>query len=132
MIEGDEMINVVKIKAAFEDIRGSIFDIIEGEVRHVGIIKSKVGSVRARHYHKKSTQYTFIISGKVEFFEKKLHEKNAKMEKVILGPFDLVITPPGIYHAIKCIEDCIFLDMTSESRVGNGYEEDTVRVDEPI
>lgn len=123
------MINVIKVKSAFDDARGSIFDIVEAEVRHVGIIESKKGSVRAKHYHKKSTQYTFILSGKVEFFEKDMKTENAKLDKTTLGPFDLVITPPGVFHAIRCLEDCVFLDMTSESRAGKGYEEDTVRVD---
>ena len=123
------MINVIKIKPAFNDERGSIFDIVEKEVRHIGIITSKKGVVRANHYHKKSIQYTFILSGKVEFFEKDLRLKNPKTESVTLGSFDLVITSPMVIHAMKFLEDSVFLEMTSESRVGNGYEEDTVRVD---
>lgn len=123
------MINVIKVKSAFTDERGSIFDIVQNTVGHVGLITSKKGVIRARHYHKKSTQYTFVLSGKVEFFEKDPRSKNPKIESVTLGPFDLVITPPMVIHAMKFLEDSVFLEMTSESKSGDGYEKDTVRVD---
>ena len=126
------MINVVKIKPAFTDDRGSIFDVVEDNVGHTGIIEIRRGAIRGKHYHKRSTQYTFLVSGKMEFFEKDLIHKNSKIESVVLEPFDLVITPPMKAHAMKGLEDSVFLDMTTESRSGKGYEEDTVRLEMEI
>lgn len=120
---------VRKIKPVFVDDRGTITDILEEVVGHVGIITSKAGSIRAKHYHKESTQYTYVINGKVEFKTNDFREENSKIKSVILESGDLIITPPMIVHKMIFLEDTVFLDMTTKSRKDGGFERDTIRVD---
>lgn len=119
---------VFTIEPAFTDDRGSIFDLVEAPVGHVGMITSNEGAVRANHYHLESTQYTYVISGKLEL--KTRHKDEDGEPRVdILEAGMLAVTPPHIIHAVTALEDTVFLDATTKSRTDDGYEEDTVRVD---
>ena len=51
-----------------------------------------------------------------------------KLEKVILNAGDMVYTPPMAAHAMKFLEESIFLTMAKNSRSQQNYESDTVRV----
>ncbi len=122
--------SVIRLKPAFEDERGEIWDILDNcRLEHVGFIRSKKGSVRGNHYHKRSTQYTFVLDGKIQFYRKDLRSgDSASVEKLVLGPGDLAIDPPGVAHAVLALEDSTFLDMMDVHREGNAYEDDTVRI----
>lgn len=123
------MENVKKIVPSFEDNRGTISDILDGEIRHIGIITSKSGAVRGKHYHKKATQYIYVLSGKLKSFTKDLRKENPRVESKILVPRDLEITPPMVVHSHKALEETVFLVLTTEPRIDGGYEGDTFRVD---
>lgn len=114
------------IKPAFSDARGDIFDIIEEPASHVGLVTFKKGAVRGNHYHKKSTQYTYILKGKIKFVISGLNGKNKKEFILKEGMFSRI--PPRIVHAYKALTPATMLDMTTLSRGAKGYEEDTVRV----
>lgn len=114
----------------FEDERGTIRDILTGEeVNSVTIITCKAGSVRGNHFHKKTNQYTYIVSGKVLFAAQ---ESNGPVETRELTAGDLVFSPPGEKHALKALEDSIFLSLNKGLRQGKDYEKDTYRLEEPI
>ena len=129
---GEQIEDFKRLIPQFTDERGSIFDLIEEQVGHVGLITSNKGAVRGKHYHKKSTQFTFLLSGKMEFFTKDLRNKDSKVKSVIMEPYDLIATPPNVAHAMRAIENCVFLDCTTESRGEQGYEQDTVRIEMEI
>jgi len=58
------MSEIKKIDLAYEDERGIILDIFESEPKdHGALITFNSGAVRANHYHKLTTQFTFLISG---------------------------------------------------------------------
>jgi quercetin dioxygenase-like cupin family protein len=123
------LVEVKKIKPAFEDERGSIADILIGEnVQHAGIITSKAGAARGSHYHKLSKQYNYILSGKMELVVADARKKDYKKEKITLVPGDFVAIPPMVIHALNAVEDSVFLVFTSEARIGQNYENDTFRV----
>lgn len=123
------LVEIKKIKSSFEDERGSISDILLGEkIEHVGIINSKANALRGSHYHKISTQYNYILKGKIELTIKAANDINANKQKIILNEGDYVKIPPNIVHALKAITDSTFLVFNSEARIGNNYEEDTYRV----
>lgn len=124
----DEVI-IKKIEPAFTDARGEISDLLEASVNHIGLITSKKDAVRANHYHKVSTQYSYTIKGSLELSIKDLRKENAPVEKYILSEGYFAQIPPNVIHAYKALEDSVFLDITTLSRLDNGYEEDTVRVD---
>ena len=56
------------LKPVFSDKRGDIFDIVEGKVGHVGLVTFKTGVIRGNHYHKKSTQYSYVLDGTIELW----------------------------------------------------------------
>lgn len=115
-----------KIKSAFSDKRGDIFDIIEEPISHVGLITFKKGAVRGNHYHKKSTQYTYILKGKIKFTASDIYGKHKK--EFILEAGMLTRIPPKIIHTYKALTPAVMLDMTTMNRKDKGYEKDTVRV----
>lgn len=116
---------VKKIEPVLEDERGIIANILEEHISSVAIITSKKGAIRANHYHPDQVQYVYLISGKYESVSKDLKNKNAKIEKQIIMPGHLVITPPMIAHAWNVLEDSVMLNLTTGSRASGKYEQHT-------
>ena len=123
-----EEFKLVKIEPAFEDERGKIYDLLEMDVKHIGMITSIKGSLRANHYHKLSTQSTYMLKGKIELTIIDLRVENAEPKKVIMTSGDLAIIPPMVVHKYLALEDSEFLDFTTESRLDDGYEKDVYRI----
>jgi len=122
---------VLHKKINFQDERGTITDIfINDPKEHGTIIFSKKGTVRGNHYHKKSTQYTFIISGKLIMLSQKIGVK--KIYRHILRPNDLMIHSPKEAHTLIADEDTIFLALAEGVRGGKNYEKDTFRLSDPL
>ncbi len=117
----------INLKIAFKDRRGKIIDLIEGEkINAITFITIKKGAIRGNHYHKKSWQWNYIISGKMRLVTKM---PNKKIKKTLLNPGDLALTLPGELHALIGIEDCKFLVFSKGPRSGKGYETDTFRLE---
>jgi quercetin dioxygenase-like cupin family protein len=115
-----------KVKPVFTDARGDVFDILEDKIGHIGIVTFRKGAVRGNHYHKKSIQYSYVLDGKVELTVS--HVDGSKKRKYILTAGTLTTIPPHIAHTYRGLTKASMLDMTTLSRTGNGYENDTVRV----
>lgn len=121
---------VISKKVAFEDVRGQITDILEGEViESVTIISSKRGAVRGNHYHKETVQYAYILKGVFRLFTQLPGEE---VKTAIIGPGDLALTPPMERHAFVALEDSEFLALTRGPRGGKGFEKDTYRLAEKL
>jgi len=120
---------ITKIKPAFTDERGSITDVLTNiKLDHVGIIISKKGSIRAKHFHKEQKQWTIILRGKLKIVQKNLLDDSSQIETVELNPMELIVTPPYHYHSHEALEDTEFLVFTTKSRNGTSYEDDTFRI----
>lgn len=116
-------------KAAFSDARGSITDILDGvPLNAVTIITNKKGAVRANHYHKKTIQYTFVLTGRVKYVSK----SKAGLTTKIMKPGDLAISPPNEWHATEALTDATFLALAHGLRHGRDYEKDTFRLADPL
>ena len=118
---------VKKIKPVYMDERGPIMDILNEKLNHVGIIITEKDAIRGNHYHKLSIQYTYVLSGKFEVLIAK-SDSSENVKKIILEAGEIIIIPPGIIHRFRALERATIIDMISESRVGNAFEEDVVRV----
>jgi len=121
-----DKVKIKKIKPVYIDKRGSITDLLNEKVGHIGLITTKKGCVRANHYHKLSMQYDYLISGKIEVFTAE-YDKPLIIKKVILNPGELITIPPLVIHKFKAIKDSVMIDMVSESRAGTRYEDDVVK-----
>ncbi len=114
-------------KAAFRDARGEIYDLLEEKVGHIGLITfSKKGVVRANHYHLRSTQYSYILEGKIKLTISDVNGKNKR--NFTLKPGMVSAIPPRVVHTYTALTPAKILDMTTLNRKDNGYEKDTVRM----
>ncbi len=122
-----EGVTVEKISPVHIDERGTITDILNKEVSHVGFIVTKKGVVRAKHYHKQSIQYSYILKGKFEVTVAN-PDNLEERETFILNAGEMITINSNIVHVFKALEDSDMIDMISLSRAGTGYEDDVVRV----
>lgn len=126
-------VEIRRLKPAHEDQRGSIIDLLNTHdpLEHIGMITFTKNAVRANHYHKQSIQYDYVVSGRLQLATKGINEPMDKVQLHILEPGDLAIIPTNTVHAYKALESAVIIDMTTRSREGGGYENDTFRA-EPI
>lgn len=115
-----------RLLPAFEDGRGVITDILAGElVDSVTIITTRGGAVRGNHYHRETTQYVYVISGRMRMT---IQPTGQPSRSFVVTAGDLVVTPPNERHAMRALEDTVFLALSRGPRGGSGYEGDTVRL----
>ena len=118
-------------KINFKDKRGYILDIsYKEDFNHSTLISSNKNSVRANHYHKKTTQISFILNGSCFYFSKKLNQKKTK--KIKLKKFDYLITRANEIHAYKFLEKTEMIVFSKGLRGGKDYEKDTFRVQKKL
>lgn len=122
-----KLITIKKINPSFSDDRGSITDVLDKPISHVGLITFIKGAVRAKHYHKQSTQYDYIVNGKIRLVVCK--PDGSEREDHVLEAGMATEVPPGIVHTYIAQEESSMIDITTLSRADNGYEEDTIRVE---
>lgn len=110
------------------DARGSITLVLEGRIRVRGVllVRSKAGSVRGNHYHRKDSHYAYLLSGKMRYIQKPARGGHAG--SAVLRAGDMVYTPPRTVHAMRFLEDTVFLAFATRPRGPKEYEADTVRV----
>ena len=132
-----------KIKPFHTDERGELSHLLADEepITSAVLITSRKGSVRANHYHKKDTHHVYVIKGSMEYTYKKLNpstslrvrtqspiQSGTKLKTIIVNAGEIVATSPMTMHAMKFLEDSVFLALTTEPRNSKQYEKDTVRV----
>ena len=115
----------------YKDNRGQIVNIFDftknNKIKSSLIITSKKDAIRANHYHKTDSHYIYLISGKFEYYEKKL-KNNSKIKSITINKGDSINTETGIIHAMKFLEDSIMLVLTTEDRDQKKYAKDIVRI----
>ena len=118
-----------KVKPRFTDRRGAIIWLLDDgktKIKSVLLITSKKGSVRSNHYHKKDTHWLYVVSGKMEYYEKPV--KGRRIKKTVLDVGDMVYTPSMMIHATKFLKDTVLFTLSTRSRNQEDYEKDTVRI----
>jgi len=122
--------NIINTKPSFIDVRGEIIDLLENEnINAVTVITFKKGAVRANHYHKLTTQWNYVISGRIRLVSQM---PGAPANEVIMRPGDLVATGPNERHALQGLEDSTLMVFTKGPRGGKEYESDTFRLEVPL
>jgi len=117
----------------FTDDRGSITDIFHLVDMNSGcLITNTPGAIRANHYHKLTTQYTYILTGSIDYYSKPVD--SAEPANVITaGPGDFIISKPNEIHAWRTgSEGCTLIAFAQGPRGGEDYESDTIRVESII
>ena len=127
------MPKIIKIKKNYLDKRGYIQDIfVKSPKDHCSIVTFNKNALRGNHYHKKTTQYTFILSGILIFYYCKISKKTgliiSKIKKKLIKKNTLIIHPPYEFHSFLAKKKTVALAFACGKRGGEFYEHDTVRV----
>lgn len=121
---------VVRLKSVFRDRRGVITDILDGvPVECVTLLSSKKGAVRGNHYHKRTTQYAYILEGRYRLYTQRSGERVCAR---VVKKGDLVVNPPNERHAFVAIVDSCMIACAHGPRSGRSFEGDTYRLETPI
>jgi len=114
------------------DERGTIRDIFVSSPKdHCCIITFTPNAVRANHFHKVSTQYTYVIDGEILMSSCLVDQDGefaGNIEQVVLGPGDLVTHPPFHAHAFRAVSSASILAFADGVRGGVDYENDVYRL----
>ena len=117
----------------FTDDRGTITDIFHLiDMNSACLITNTPGAVRANHYHKQTTQYTYILSGSLDYYSKPV-DSEEPANVITAGPGDFIISEPNEIHAWRTgSEGCTLIAFAQGPRGGEDYESDTIRVESII
>ena len=118
---------LVDLGEPFVDKRGSIQPLVDLMMQSAVMITSKAGALRANHYHKTDWHYCYVISGKIEYFHKKV-DSPEKPNLIVAQKGEMIFTPPLVEHCMKFPEDTVFLTLSRNPRDQQAYEADVVRV----
>jgi dTDP-4-dehydrorhamnose 3,5-epimerase len=128
------MIKLLKIN--FKDRRGKIIDIfVKQPKEHCSLVTFNKFSVRGNHFHKKTTQYSYIMNGSFIMITAKVNKQGkiiGPIKKSFLNSGHLVTHKPFYAHAFKALEKSSLLAFANGARGGNKYEEDTFRLKEKL
>ena len=116
-----------------KDERGVIADLFAKSNMNSGcLISNAPGAVRANHYHKLTTQYTYIVAGTTQYYSKPVDsDEPAELFEAKSG--DFIISAPNEIHALRAgPQGCVFMAFAEGPRGGEEYESDTFRVDSII
>lgn len=121
---------VKKVKPFHVDERGEMSHLLASRkpITSAVLITCRKGSIRANHYHKTDTHYSYMLKGGMAYYYRSLNAKNKKVHKVIVKEGDIVHTPPKMLHAMEFLEDSVFIALSTEPRNKKAYEKGTVRV----
>ena len=126
------MSKIKLLKKNFEDKRGKIIDIFVNLPKdHCSIITFNKGAVRGNHYHKKSCQFSFLLSGELDFYFGKVDKKNGKLKKLkkkTIKKNTLITHKPYEAHAFRSKKNSIMIAFSCGVRGGKNYEKDTFRL----
>lgn len=102
----------IKRKVDFQHIdnRGSLTQLIHNGFKQINVLDSKKGIERGSHFHKRSVEAFYVISGSVEVT---LWDKNNK-ETVVFNKGDFFEIHPFVLHNMLFLEDCLMVQMYDE------------------
>ncbi len=109
----------------FEDDRGTIKDIFTGSLDSVTEIYTREGGVRGNHVHKETTQWTYVVYGRLRAVSK---GADGVIDDNVHGPGSLLCDKPGEAHAWEALEGTLVIVLTKGPRSGANYESDTQRL----
>ena len=130
------MAKIKLLKQSFEDKRGKIIDVfVNSPKEHCLIVTFTKDAVRGNHFHKKSTQFSFVLSGELDFYFAKVDKKNGKLKKVkkrTVKKNTFITHEPYEAHAFKSKKRSVLVAFSCGIRGGIRYEKDTFRLKDKL
>jgi quercetin dioxygenase-like cupin family protein len=120
----------LKVAPIFKDQRGEITDLLEDEsINAVSVVTFTQGAVRANHVHRRTTQWNYLMSGKIKLITQLPGEP---VVETVMMPGDFVVTTPNESHALVALEGSSLMVFAKGPRGGKSYESDTFRLETPL
>ena len=116
------MIRKINVDFSQTDARGTICQIISIPNSQVNYLFTKKGAKRGDHYHKKSKEYFFVISGKVRISAYSVNAPEEK-EELVFETGDLFMVEPFTRHSFDILEDTR-MTVIYDFGIENGDEKD--------
>ena len=117
----------VPLDHKFEDERGVIKNLLHTPIMSVAMITSKKGTERANHFHRSNSHFAYVVSGKIEYFERDIEGKERAKSWIIM-PGEVFYTRPMVLHKMLFLQDTVFLTFAPGLKDHDAYEEDIVRM----
>lgn len=117
---------IIQIPQSFDDSRGSILSLADGQIGDVSFITSAAGAVRANHVHQKDWHLCYLISGAINYVWKESVTSQA-IQQIDVVPGELIFTPPGAPHKMVFPKSSQFVTVSKLSRLSALYESDITR-----
>jgi hypothetical protein len=83
--------------------------------------------VRANHWHRTDWHYSYVVRGKILYFERPVGSTEIPEPRVFTARQQF-FTPPNREHAMLFAEDTDFITMARNVRLHEQHEEDVVRM----
>lgn len=96
-----------KVDFQHNDVRGRLTQLIHGGFAQINVLESNKGARRGAHFHKKSVEAFYIITGRVEV---EFIGKESK-ETVTFKQGDFFEIHPLILHNMYFPENCLMVQM---------------------
>lgn len=117
----------VPIDAPFANQNGEIFNLLLERFTSVGLIRSVAGAVRANHFHKTDWHYSFVQTGKVEYYWRPQGSRD-KPQHQTFPAGTMFFTPPMVDHAMFFPEESVIFTFAKNVRDQEHHEADVVRL----
>jgi len=108
-----------------DDPRGLIESICHEPVNSIIAIYSKAGSIRSNHWHRTDWHICYVVSGRMEYYERPVGEKAVSHKTVLAGEW--VRTEPYMEHTTVFPVDTQLLCFARNIRDEDTYTADLVR-----
>jgi quercetin dioxygenase-like cupin family protein len=108
------------------DQRGLIQDLLAAPIDSVRIVRTKQHAVRGNHRHDQTTEWTYVLKGKLLVVTQAEAEAAVNYEHARTG--DFFVDPPGQAHAWQALEDSTCLVLSQ----GRGADLDTQALSEAL
>ncbi len=111
--------NIEKSYFEFSDDRGLIRGITQGvNWREINYIETVKGNVRGGHYHKKTKEGFYIISGRIEVTFKNI--KSRRVKTFIAEKGDIFTIKPNVVHTFKVLSNASWINYLSQPMIDGG------------
>ena len=92
-----------------ENKKGKLSELFKGNFKQCNFLEMKKGTMWGGHYHKKTTEYFYVISGKIRL-ETKLMD-GSKITTRLYKSGDSFVVDPLVVHILNVIQDtkCVAL-----------------------
>lgn len=112
----------IAIPQSFQDGRGSILNIADGNLGDVAIVSSVSGATRANHVHETDWHLSYCVTGALEY---SYIGELGRLSNVNIRMGELFFTPAGTPHRMRFFEETVLVVVSRNSRKRDKYEEDT-------